>query len=109
MDRAERQARKSERHGANEDETPDRMIASIRSPSAERSGGAAGATLPVVEEAGEAGSTSGRSGGSRAESLRQEKLVEQKPGMSPPQIGAVDGIDENRIDGLGSLEIGAAR
>jgi 1-phosphatidylinositol-4-phosphate 5-kinase len=61
MRRAEKQAGKTERAGANESTSPDRTLSTVRSPSAERSGGITGQTLPVVEEAGEAGSTSGRS------------------------------------------------
>ncbi|KAL3419714.1 phosphatidylinositol-4-phosphate 5-kinase its3 [Phlyctema vagabunda] len=45
-----------------ETERPDpRMITTVRSPSAERTGGMQGQTLPIVEEAGEASSTGGRS------------------------------------------------
>jgi 1-phosphatidylinositol-4-phosphate 5-kinase len=113
MDKAERQARKSERHGANEAEIPDRKMNTVRSPSAERTNGAAGATLPVVEEAGEAGSTSGRSGRSQTESLGQEKLLDhEQPVMSPSPraaAAAVDGIRSDQFDGIGSMEIGAAR
>lgn len=61
MEKAEKQARKSEKDGAGESERPDRTLSAVRSPSADRSNGVTGATLPVVEEAGEAGSTSGRS------------------------------------------------
>ena len=72
LDRAEYQAHKTERHGALEDESQDRTLTSVRSPSAERSNGIAGATLPVVEEVGEAGSTGGRSGRSTDGSPRKE-------------------------------------
>jgi 1-phosphatidylinositol-4-phosphate 5-kinase len=58
-------ARMSEKDGAgsgdNQGEKPERTLAAVRSPSAERTNGVTGAILPVVEEAGEAGSTSGRS------------------------------------------------
>ncbi|KAI9799206.1 MAG: hypothetical protein M1825_004849 [Sarcosagium campestre] len=64
MEKAERQARKTERDGANETQAPDRTIGTVRSPSVDRT------TLPVVEEAGEHGSTSGRS---REESVPNEK------------------------------------
>ena len=56
MQGAERQARKTERQGATEDETPYRVLSSARSPSADRGGSM---TLPVVEEAAESGSTGG--------------------------------------------------
>lgn len=59
---------RAQRDGAAEDERHDRTI-SVRSSSADRGGGS-GAILPVVEEAGEAGSQSGRS---RDESLRERE------------------------------------
>ena len=62
MDKAERQARKTEHLGVNEDDTPSRTLSAARSPSADRGG----ITLPVVEEVGEAGSTGGRSIGGRS-------------------------------------------
>ena len=65
MDEAQTQAEKSERKGAHEPAAmPDRTLGTMRSSSPERSHGQTGSTLPVVEEAGEAGSTGGRSGGS---------------------------------------------
>ena len=66
MEKAEKQARKSEEHGATEEERKDRTLSAMRSPSAERTNGVAGATLPVVEEDGEATS--------REDSLKDEKL-----------------------------------
>lgn len=83
MNKAEKQALKTERHGANEDETPERVLSSIRSPSAERSNGNAGSTLPIVEEVGEAGSTggrSGRSGQSDAGAQREKDASEERSG-----------------------------
>jgi 1-phosphatidylinositol-4-phosphate 5-kinase len=66
VQRNENDAIKGERKGENESDRPDpRLISTIRSPSAERSGGLQGQTLPVVEEMGEASSTGGRSGRSR--------------------------------------------
>lgn len=65
VEKAEKQARKSEEHGATEDERKDRTLSVKRSGSAERTNGAAGATLPVVEEDREASS--------REESLHNEK------------------------------------
>ena len=52
----------AERAGMNEGDRPTRKLGIVRSPSAERAGGAAGAVLPVVEEAGEGGNTGARSG-----------------------------------------------
>jgi 1-phosphatidylinositol-4-phosphate 5-kinase len=66
VQRNENDAIKGEKKGENESDRPDpRLLSTIRSPSAERSGGLQGQTLPVVEEMGEASSTGGRSGRSR--------------------------------------------
>lgn len=64
IQRNESEAIKSEK-GDIADEVDSRKISTIRSPSADRSGGLQGQTLPVVEELGEASSTGGRSGTSR--------------------------------------------
>jgi len=48
----------AERAGVNEGDRPTRNLGIVRSPSSER---AAGAVLPVVEEAGEGGNTGARS------------------------------------------------
>lgn len=56
VQKAEKQAYKTEHQGANEETTPDRTVTSMRSTSAEIPGGVGGQTLPVVEEDGEAGS-----------------------------------------------------
>ncbi|KAI9845673.1 MAG: Phosphatidylinositol-4-phosphate 5-kinase [Thelocarpon superellum] len=61
MDKAEKQARQPDKDAVEESEMPERTLGTVRSPSAERTNGLTGATLPVVEEAGEGGSTSGRS------------------------------------------------
>lgn len=55
-EKAEKQAHKTEKDGATETHQRDRTLSSMRSPSADRSGGTAGATLPVVEEDREASS-----------------------------------------------------
>ena len=65
IEKAEKQARKSEDRGAVEDERRDRTLSAVRSASADRSNGIAGQTLPVVEEDGEANS--------KEESLHDEK------------------------------------
>lgn len=54
--KAEKQAYKTEKEGAMEDPKHDRTLGIVRSPSVERASGAGGATLPVVEEDGEAAS-----------------------------------------------------
>lgn len=61
LEKAEKQSRKIDKDTVPESEKPERSLGTIRSSSAERSNGLTGATLPVVEEAGEGGSTSGRS------------------------------------------------
>ncbi len=62
IQRNEHEAHKSERRGDDEMHRPEpRRITAIRSPSAERTNGAQGQILPVVEEMGEASSTGGRS------------------------------------------------
>jgi 1-phosphatidylinositol-4-phosphate 5-kinase len=73
-DRAERPvARIAEKDGTKEGEKPERTLAVVRSPSAERTNGVAGAILPVVDEAGEAGSTSGRSRDESTVTHKEEK------------------------------------
>ena len=76
VEKAEKQAQKTEKEGATEEPQRDRTLTSTRSPSAERSGGAAGATLPVVQEDGEAGS--------REESITDEKAEASKIHSLPP-------------------------
>ena len=90
-EKGERQARRPEQDGANEGEKSDRILSSMRSLSAERSIGVAGATLPVLEEVGEAGSTSGRS---REETTTHQNATDEKAGLrdssaadSPPATG----------------------
>ena len=70
IEKAEKQAQKTEKEGATEDPQRDRTLTSVRSPSAERTGGVAGKTLPVVQEDGEAGS--------REESIQDEKAGPSK-------------------------------
>jgi 1-phosphatidylinositol-4-phosphate 5-kinase len=62
MQRAHKQADKSEKRRESKDEPPDRTLGTVRSPSAEMTHGNLGATLPIVEEVGEGGSAGGRSG-----------------------------------------------
>ena len=71
IEKAEKQAHQTEKAGAHEEPMKDRTLSSVRSPSADRSGGVTGATLPVVEEDGE--------GGSREESIRDEKAESRTP------------------------------
>lgn len=78
MEMAEKAARRSDRDGSIEAETPERILSAARSPSAERSNGIIGATLPVVEEVGEGGSTGGRSGRSQ----ERDSTVRRQPSDS---------------------------
>jgi 1-phosphatidylinositol-4-phosphate 5-kinase len=65
LQRNENEALRSEKRGDRDEAAESRVLSTVRSPSAERTGGMQGQTLPVVEELGEASSTGGRSGGSR--------------------------------------------
>jgi hypothetical protein len=88
MQRAYMQADKS-----GTDEPPDRTLGTIRSPSAEMTRGALGATLPIVEEVGEAGSTGGRSGGSgNGDQQMNEKDGESSGSLRSAAGNAVAGI-----------------
>lgn len=74
IEKAEKQAHKTEKEGAPEDPKRDRTLSVVRSPSIERAGGGGGATLPVVEEDGEAASRedsihNGKIGGSVPDGL----------------------------------------
>ncbi|KAF2758146.1 SAICAR synthase-like protein, partial [Pseudovirgaria hyperparasitica] len=59
IEKAEKVAERSKRHGQSEENIPERSITVVRSPSAER--GELGYSLPVVEEAHETSSVDGRS------------------------------------------------
>jgi 1-phosphatidylinositol-4-phosphate 5-kinase len=61
MEKAERAAAKTVKHGANEDNVPDRQLGTVRSPPTEANDPGSAYTLPVVEEAAENASNSGRS------------------------------------------------
>ena len=56
IEKAEKQAHKTEKEGAAEDPKRDRTLTVVRSPSVERASGAGGTTLPVVEEDADAAS-----------------------------------------------------
>jgi 1-phosphatidylinositol-4-phosphate 5-kinase len=62
MQKAYKQADKSEKRRSSKEEPSDRTFGTVQSPSGEMTNGSVGATLPIVEEVGEAGSTGGRSG-----------------------------------------------
>ena len=86
VEKAENQASKTEKDGATEEPSRDRTLSSVRSPSAERSGGHAGATLPVVEEDREASS-------------REASVKDQSPGPPLPN-GVAGGSDGNQSPAL---------
>ena len=79
IEKAEKQANKTEKKGAMEDPKRDRTLTVVRSPSVERAGGAGGATLPVVEEDAEAAS--------REDSLHNEKASGGVPDGGVPSTG----------------------
>ena len=66
IEKAEKQAQRSEKEGATEDPKRDRTLTVVRSPSIERLGGSGGATLPVVEEDAEAASREDSFGNEKA-------------------------------------------
>lgn len=82
LQRNENDALRGERRGEGDDEAEPRVISTVRTPSADRSGGMQGQTLPVVEELGEASSTGGRSGRSRERDDRP--LTPAKDDDRPP-------------------------
>jgi 1-phosphatidylinositol-4-phosphate 5-kinase len=88
MERAERSAERSTRHGGNEANIPDRQLGTVRSPPTDPDGSY---TLPVVEEAAESGSTGGRSRDSRGGASR----------TSSPMVDLVDAgrTDAHEIQG----------
>lgn len=93
MEKAERQAQQTEKDGAVENDAYDRTLSAVRGPSAEISTGATGNTLPIVEEVGEAGSTSGRSQG---ESVQPN----EKGGCWVEKNRTQDGAEDGRMSGV---------
>lgn len=75
IEKAEKQVHKTEKEGATEDPKSDRTLSTVRSPSVERAGVGAGATLPVVEEDGEAAS--------KEESVHNGKTASSVPDEGP--------------------------
>ena len=82
--RAETEAIKTEKRGSNEESVPNRILTTVRSPSAERTNDRAGMTLPIVDEAGESSSTGGRSATDENEIER-----EVRPPTPPKDNGVV--------------------
>ena len=100
IEKAEKQANKSEKKGAMEDPKRDRTLTVVRSPSVERAGGA---TLPVVEEDAEAAS--------REDSLHNEKapsggvpdgvpLTSEGPPPTPPEKDGMRLPDDKQLPSL---------
>ena len=89
VEKAEKQAHKTQEAGVHEEPIRDRALSTIRSSSAERSGGVTGATLPVVEEDGE--------GCSREESIREEKL-QNRTFSSSEQLPTVPMENQDSIE-----------
>ena len=103
MQKAYKQADKSEKRRSSKEEPPERTFGTVRSPSAERTHGSAGTTLPIVEEAGEAGSTGGRSRRSGNSSQQiNEKDGEYSENSKPDVTNTAGGIrhvpSEERTD-----------
>ena len=101
IEKAEKQAHKTEKESATEEPKRDRTLGAVRSPSIEGAGGAGGATLPVVEEDGEAAS--------REESVNNEKAGSYVPDGAPstgerlPLASSKDGVQlpsEKRLPSL---------
>ena len=76
VEKAEKSAMKTEKEGATEEPQHDRTLSTMRSPSAERSSGLQGATLPVVEEDGETGTS--------REDLNQDERAIESTSMELP-------------------------
>jgi 1-phosphatidylinositol-4-phosphate 5-kinase len=85
LQRNESEALRSERRGGREEEVEPRILSTVRSPSAERTSGLQGQTLPVVEEFGEASSTGGRSGS------RERPATPAKDGDYSPSLNGYAG------------------
>lgn len=99
LERAQKQAHKTEMEGRREDETPERVLATARSPSAERSAGVAGTTLPVVEEVGEAASTRDRSAHSGCSQTRAADAEEGRwGGNSKPLQNGDSGFESGTTE-----------
>lgn len=106
--RAEKQAEKSKRKGASEDDVPDRSISAVRSPDAERSDLI---TLPVIGEAAESGSaTSAAMTPQRSkeslhvardseQSHRPQHIIVNNAGMSRHSLGEVPPPTPPKSDG----------
>lgn len=107
IEKVEKQAHKTEKEGVTEDPKRDRTLSTVRSPSVERAGGGGGATLPVVDEDGEAASRedsvhNGETGGSGPDDVPstsgQPPPTPSKDGMRLPSDKRLPSLpDFNRL------------
>jgi 1-phosphatidylinositol-4-phosphate 5-kinase len=92
IQRAETEAMKSEKRGSSEDSIPNRIITTVRSPSAERTNDRVGMTLPILDEVGESSSTGGRSAQDTDErGYENEADKDYHPPTPPKDNGIVPG------------------
>jgi 1-phosphatidylinositol-4-phosphate 5-kinase len=112
VDRARAQAEVS---GGNEGDRPTKSLGAVGSPSAERTGGAAGAVLPVVEEAGEGSSTGARSRSQTAslsDNGRQsecfDSVADRRASRSSRETAAADELPGKPPQPRSGLENGTA-
>lgn len=88
INKAEHQAKKTENDGASEDPTNDRTLSTVRSPSADKTNGVSGATLPVVQEDGEAASREdsihNEKAGGLQPSAEASAFLDDRPPPTPP-------------------------
>ena len=102
LERAEKEAARTQHDGGSEENKFDRTLKTTRSPSVDRGQNATGTTLPVLEEIGESGSVGGRSGrsGPSAHSSRDELREGSEPG-SRLRGGGSDASNPNDRQRLG--------
>ncbi|KAL2876846.1 Phosphatidylinositol-4-phosphate 5-kinase [Colletotrichum sp. CLE4] len=92
VERAQQDARRSERHGASELNVPDVVLSTTKMNERRESGGQGAPILPVVEEAGEASSLGGRSrdGAASRDGDDYRPATPAKPGMESRFAGLRD-------------------
>ncbi|KAJ0161577.1 Phosphatidylinositol 4-phosphate 5-kinase its3 [Colletotrichum tanaceti] len=91
VDRAQQDARRSERHGASEASVPDMVLSTAKMTERRESGGQGAPILPIVEEAAEASSLGGRSrGGGSRDGDDYRPMAPAKPGMESRFAGLRD-------------------
>lgn len=100
IEKAEKQAHKTEKEGAVEEPQHDRTIGTVRSSSAERSGGLQGATLPVVEEDGEAGSRENLAQDEKVDREFAKDAASQNIRPPPPTSRQEDLPDDNQLPSI---------